>query len=246
MSPPRSVGAWHLGGVSPRRSQAGGGPGGLCRPLPLGSHQWVAGSHLAWELGGPAPFLSPSPCTPAGPRPVEEAVGGSRWLGCGAWPAHSLPRKAPSSQGPLFCSEIPVGAASFYGNGIWGQLAGWSPGCGVQPTGAAGLTVPGARPCSGALLTEPPAQAPGAADTENRLGVGAGKALLGTGALTRWADPGPCERRLRGRPPVPSGTHGEGEGPPQGQSFAVTATQPCGQAGPRGLGKGLLAQGLGV
>lgn len=89
-----------------------------------------------------------------------------------------------------------MGAASFYGNGIWGQLAGWSPGCGVQPTGAAGLTVPGARPCSGALLTEPPAQAPGAADTENRLGVGAGKALLGTGAHTRWADPGPCERRL--------------------------------------------------
>lgn len=68
--------------------------------------------------------------------PAGEGAG----LGPGPQPSLGRPH---GLRGLLFVPMILVGAASFYGDGIWGQLAGWGPGCWAQPTRAGGRSCPG-------------------------------------------------------------------------------------------------------
>lgn len=142
-------GAGPLEGAGPQRSQAGwgrAGPGGAGQ-TPLG---WLG----LLSAGGRVPacpgearrnchlFLSPIP-----PTLWTLVCVAGRGLGPGVRrlaQLHSLPRKAPYLRGLLFCSPILVGAASFYGNGIWGQLAGGL-GARARSTGSGGPSRPGPR-----------------------------------------------------------------------------------------------------
>lgn len=142
---PLSLGAWDLEGAGPQRSQAGWAPGSPCwgRAVPCRAWQTLSfgwcpcqrwqGSGLSGRRGCKLlPLSEPFP-TPAVDPGLWRRLCPCRRLG-GAWvlslaQVHRLPRKALYLRGLLFCSLILVGAAGFYGNGMWGQLAGWSPGC---------------------------------------------------------------------------------------------------------------------
>lgn len=81
---------------------------------------------------GAATFLRPFPTHPGGLWPLAAAVSLPRDPGMaeGAGPRPD-PQPSPGRphhlRGLLFVPVILVGAAGFYGDGIWGQLAGWSP-----------------------------------------------------------------------------------------------------------------------
>lgn len=153
-------------GADPQRSQSGGPRrgGGQGRAEPGRLLHLVVVS-VSWE-GSQATFTHVPLHALRGLQSVEAAVSQVGVLG---WPGvlslaqvHSLPSKAPLSQGPPFCSLILVGAASFYDNGIWGQLSGWSPGCCTWPTGTGGCSLPIQAAFTG------PREAPSAEDGRGR------------------------------------------------------------------------------
>ena len=147
-------------GTDPSGSRAGwaqafGGPEGKAWPGGAGVPLHLVGVPPAGGQGPGPPGRGrschlngrPSPTSPSRPWPLEAAASPGRSPG--------VPEGAGSGPGPQpswgrphhlrglpFVPVILVGAAGFYGDGIWGQLPGWSPGCWAWPTGADGPSCP--------------------------------------------------------------------------------------------------------
>ena len=126
------------------------GQQGQCCPLvrvrPLADGRVLA---LPEEAGGGAATLlggipHPPQMDPGLRRCLRPHVGvlAGEGAGLGPGPQPSLGRPH-HLRGLLFVPMILVGAASFHGDGIWGQLAGWGPGCWAQPTRAGECSCPG-------------------------------------------------------------------------------------------------------